>query len=423
MMHPEIKEITHIDLLDYEKIVLKNGLPVYLINAGSQPLLKIDVLFNAGNVYSTDPVVPAAVNALLNDGTSHHNSSEIADIIDGKGAFYVPDIQKDFSQTSLYLLSRFSSDLLPLYSEMINGSIFPDEEIALYQQNMKQRFKVEHKKVNVQSHQAFINAIFGKDSRYADLVEESSFDSVKRDDLVRFYEQNVKQRTAGIIISGMVDDHSFKEVCKNFENFELEKADDHSAERVVFGDVASTNEWIEIPGKNNQQVSMRIGRPTVAKDHPDYWGLSLLSTILGGYFGSRLNKVIREEKGLTYGIHSHITKLKKANYLSIHAELNASNWKEAYSSVLEVFDDLKTNPVSDMELEMVRKYIKGRLLHSVDGAFSFSNYIRNSIAYGLDDNRINAYLHFLDNTDSAEIMRLAKQYLQENSFYKIVAGV
>jgi len=423
MTLPEIKEITHIDLVDYKKIELKNGLPVYLINAGSQALLKVDVIFEAGNVFSEDPVIPAAVNALLNDGTSKHNASEIADMIDGKGAFYAPDIQKDFSQTSLYLLSRYSSDLFPLYAEMLNDAIFPHEELALYQQNMKQRYKVEHEKVNVQSHQAFINAIFGKDSRYADLTEEKSFDSIKRDDLVRFYDQHVKQRPAGIIMSGMLDDKSVKELCKQFENIEWLKVGDHKPKRPVYGAHASTEEWIQVKGNNNQQVSMRIGRPSVANDHPDYWGLSLLSTILGGYFGSRLNKVIREEKGLTYGIHSHITRLKEANFLSIHAELNALNWKEAYASVLEVFEDLKTNRISTKELEMVRKYIKGRLLQSVDGAFSFSNYVRNSVVFGMKDDRINNYLQFLDNVDPEEIMRLAKQYLEEKSFYKIVAGV
>lgn len=422
MIHPEIKEIEHVDLLKHEKIILKNGLPLYLIKAGKQELIKVDVLFDAGNVRSKDPVLPGAVNSMLNDGCKEYNSSQIADIIDGKGAFYVPDIQKDFSQTSLYLLTKFTKDLLGLYADMLNDSIFPEEELEIFKLNMKQRYLVEHEKVNVQSHQAFINALFGKDSSYADLVNANSYDTLHRNSLLDFYGERVQNKPKGIIVSGMVDDAALDEISKQFEQFELGN-DVKNDDLIVYGDVASRGEWITIPGNNKQQVSMRIGRPTVAPNHPDYWGLSLLSTILGGYFGSRLNKVIREEKGLTYGIHSHISILKEASFLSIHAELNASNWEEAYTSVLEVFDDLKKNPISAQELNMVRKYIKGSLLQSLDGAFAFSTYLRNTLIYDLDQNRVNQYINYLDNVDSAEIMRLADQYLQEKSFYKIVAGV
>lgn len=422
MIHPEIKEIEKVDLLNHEKIILKNGLPLYLVQAGKQALVKVDVVFDAGNVRSKDPVLPGAVNALLNDGSRRFSSSDIADMIDGKGAFYVPDIQKDFSQTSMYLLSKFSGDLMALYVEMLNESTFPEEEVEMFKRNMKQRFLVEHEKVNVQSYQAFNNALFGEDSSYADLTKAENYDTLNRNEIIDFYTQKVQYKPKCIIVSGMADDASLAEICNRFEQYELEKVADNE-KIIAYGDVASTKEWIKIPGNNNQQVSMRLGRPTVSNDHPDYWGLSLLSTILGGYFGSRLNKVIREEKGLTYGIHSSINKLKEASFLSIHAELNAANWEEAYSSVLDVFNDLKENPIPAQELNMVRKYIKGSLLQSIDGAFSYSTYLRNAIVYDMDINRVNEYIHFLDNVDSIELMNLAEQYLQENSFYKIVAGV
>jgi predicted Zn-dependent peptidase len=422
MIHPEIKEIEHIDLLKHEKIILNNGLPLYVIKGGKQPLLKVDVLFDAGKAQSKNPILPAAVNAMLNDGCRRYSSKEIAQIIDGKGAFYVPNIQKDFAQTSIYLLSKFAQDLLPLYMEMINESIFPEEEVLLYKNNMKQRFLVEQGKVNVQSNKAFVNALFGKNSIYADNTSPQDYDDLLRDEIVAFYEKRVENRPTGVIVSGLVDDKSLKELVDQFGDFD--RADGVERQKqIVYGAAEDKENWIIIPGNNNQQVSMRIGIASVAPDHPDYWGLSLLSTVLGGYFGSRLNKVIREEKGLTYGIHSQITTLKKASFLSIHAELNAANWKEAYEAVLVIFEELKSTPISQRELDMVRRYIKGNLLQSVDGAFAFSSYLKNSIVFGLDQNRINQYISFLDSLRADQLMQLATQYLNEKSFYKIVAGV
>ena len=122
-------------------------------------------------------------------------------------------------------------------------------------------------------------------------------------------------------------------------------------------------------------------------------------------------------------MHSSLAKLRYANYMSIHAELNANNWEEAYASVLEVFDGLKNEAVPMEELSMLRRYIKGNLLQSLDGAFAFASYLMNSILYDLDMDRVNSYIQFLDRVDPDEIMATANKYLHEDRFCKIVAGV
>lgn len=422
MIQPNIKEIESVDLLPYDKIVLSNGLPVYFINAGQQALIKIDVIFDAGNAFSMNPILPGAVNSLLNDGTEKYSSAHIAEMIDGKGAFYVPDLQKDFSQISLYLLNSFAKELLPLLTDMITHSVFPQEEVDMYKRNMKQRFLVEFEKVNVQSYQAFNNALFGNDSNYADNTKAEDFEKLQRDSIIEFYDERVKKSLNYIIVSGLIDDDVKREVISNFSTIEIDRKKG-SNNLIVYGDIAEKNDWIKIPGVDNNQVSLRIGTPTVVAGHKDYWGISLLTTIVGGYFGSRLNKVLREEKGLTYGVHGHLTNLKHAGFISIHTELNASNWEEAYSAIIDVFNDVKSNSINDSELEMVRRYIKGSLLQSLDGAFSYSSYLRNSLVYSLDENRVNHFINYLDKVEPKDLVRLAEQYLNEKDFYKIVAGV
>lgn len=422
MEFPIINEIKELQLIDHQMVELANGLKIYFINAGTQDIVKVDVIFNAGNAYSKSPVIPACVNALLNDGSTKHSSEQISDMIDGLGAFYVPDIQKDYSQTSLYFLNKFSDQLLPLYSEMLNDSIFPESEIEMYKRNMKQRFIVEHEKVNVQSSQAFANTLFGKESIYADNTTPESFDSLSREDVVDFYSKQCKNKAKFVIVSGKIDAKIMDEIIEQFGAYEMDSSlskDDN----LLFTNPEVHTDWVKIKGEQNNQVSLRIGCIAIGQDHPDYWGFSLLNTVLGGYFGSRLNKVLREEKGLTYGVHSHLAKLRFANYFSIHAELNADSWEEAYSSIIDVFNDLKRDVLPDEELDMVRRYLKGNLLQSLDGAFAYSSYLRNSLIYNLDQNRVNAYIQYLDNVSGEELRSLANTYLNEDRFCKVVAGV
>jgi zinc protease len=418
---PAIKDIDKVVFLPVEEINLSNGLKLYLINAGDQPVCKIDVVFDAGMANYKNRVLPSAVNALLNDGTSSHSAGQLADLIDGKGAFFMAGSQMDYAKTTLFSLSRFATDVLPVFIEMINDSIFPGEEVELYKANMKQQFLIQSERVNVQSIQALLNAMFGKDGAYGDPTSISDYDMLKRDQIFEFYREKVQHAPRMIIASGKIDNDLKEFIIKSFSHLKIQSPKESVPK--IFGSTSKPEEWIKIPGKNTNQVSMRLGRIGLSKEHPDYWVLSILSTILGGYFGSRLNKVLREEKGLTYGVHSYITHFKNSSYFSIHSELNRDNWEEAYAETLSVFDDLKTNLVEKEELEMVVRYIKGNLLQSFDGPFAQSNYLMTSLMLGLDKNRAHLYFDYLDHVTPEEIRVSAQNYLNENSFYKVVAGV
>lgn len=418
---PTIKEIDKVVFLPIEEIELPNGIKLYMIDAGNQPVIKIDAIFDAGTAHYTNRVLPAAVNALLDDGTSGHSAGQLADLIDGKGAFFMAGCQMDYAKTTLFTLSRFAKDVIPTFIEMINDSVFPDEEVALYKARMKQQFLIQNERVNVQSNQALLNAMFGKDGAYGDPTSVSDYDKLTRNQIIEFYHGKIQQAPTMIIASGKMDNDLKALIISSFGELNIHSPKGSNPQ--IFGTASKSEEWIKIPMKNTNQVSMRLGKKSFPQKHPDYWGLSLLSTILGGYFGSRLNKVLREEKGLTYGVHSYFTHLKDCSFLSIHSELNRDNWEEAYAETLVVFNDLKTTLIEKEELEMVVRYIKGSLLQSFDGAFAQSNYLLNSLTLGLDKNRAHHYFDYLDHVEPEKIKAIAQNYLDENSFYKIVAGV
>ena len=418
---PKINKINKVSFLPVEKIELPNGIMLYVIDAGSQPVCKIDMVFNAGTSHHKSRVLPSAVNSLLNDGSLTKTAGEIADIIDGKGAFYMAGSQADYAIATLFGLSRNTKDLLPVFMEIVNDAVFPEDEIELYKSRMKQQFLIQSERVNVQSNQALLNALYGKDGAYGDPTSINDFENLTRTNLLEFYKANVQEAQQMVVVSGKIGDELKKLIIGHVRDIKINNNQTHGPE--IFGKTAPPNDVIEIPGKNTNQVSMRFGKIALARNHPDFWNLSLLTTILGGYFGSRLNKVLREEKGLTYGVHAYITHLKNSSFLNIHSELNRDNRTEAYETTLSVFEDLKTKPVGKEELEMVVRYIKGSLLQSFDGPFAQSNYLLTSRMLGLDPKRAHRYFEYLNRVKPEEIMATAQNYLNENSFYKIVAGV
>jgi len=417
-----IKEINSLIPFEIERETMNNGVSVYFLNAGDQPVLKIEALFDAGTAYAQNQTIPAAVNALMNDGTNNFKASKIAELIDGKGAFYFNDIQDDYSSNVLYVLNKFTDDLLPLFSDMIGNSVFDESEVDLYRERMKQNFLIDREKVDVLSRQAMLNTMFGKNGAYGDPVSVTSFEELNRAELIRFYDRFVRKKLKAVVVAGQINEDSRTRIMEILGGLPIEN-EEGSVELPIRKDSLEPGSLVELKDQTKQQVSMRFSTFTAPPGHPDYFGLRFLTTVLGGYFGSRLNKVLREEKGLTYGVHSSLVHLKKADYLSIHAQLNSENREQAYDSTLEVFNQLKTRKIGTEEFEMVKRYLKGQLLKSLDGPFSQSDYLHGTLMLNLDENRAQHYFEFLERVKPMEIKRIAQNYLNENSLYKIMAGV
>ncbi|HAH23719.1 MAG TPA: hypothetical protein DCL77_08175, partial [Prolixibacteraceae bacterium] len=164
------------------------------------------------------------------------------------------------------------------------------------------------------------------------------------------------------------------------------------------------------------------GKFWVDKSHPDYHALSVLVTILGGYFGSRLMANIREEKGYTYGIGSFVLSLKHASYLIISTEVGNEYVQPTLKEISFEMKRLQTELVSDDELETVKSYLLGEFLRDFDGPFALAGSFKAINDFDLDYSFYDHYLKVLRSLTSGEIMRLAQQYLNPEDCYTVVAG-
>src|SRR5690606_18182332 len=157
------------------------------------------------------------------------------------------------------------------------------------------------------------------------------------------------------------------------------------------------------------QASIRLGQHLVPKSHPDYHALSVFNTILGGYFGSRLIKNIREEKGHTYGIYSTIGSLSQADYWLVMADVQQGYAEEVLDEVYKEIDLLKTVPIAPSEKEVIRNYMIGSLLSNFSSPFDLMTRFKQVHYAGLDYNFYEEQLDFIRSFGSEEIMRVGNR--------------
>ncbi|MBS1503743.1 MAG: insulinase family protein, partial [Bacteroidetes bacterium] len=165
-----------------------------------------------------------------------------------------------------------------------------------------------------------------------------------------------------------------------------------------------------------------MGLPMITRVHPDFPALQVLNTVLGGYFGSRLMANIREDKGYTYGIGSGLSSLKQGGAMFIASEVGADVCRDAVSEIEKEISILKTELIPDDELALVRNYMMGSLLGSLENVFSHADKFKNIYFSGLNYDYYDRYTEVVKTVTAGELLQLANKYLDLDKFYRVIVG-
>lgn len=399
-----------------ESLLLNNGIKVHFVSGASQEVLRIEIIYDAGNVFENKNLVSTLTNELLGEGTSTHSASQINEKLDYYGSYLSKESGRDQASISLYTLNKNLENVFPVLLEVINESIYPDHEFEIHLKNKKASFLDGLKKTDFVCRNYFPQLLFGK-HKYGAYIETEDFSHVDRDDLNKFYQRYYLQSAPQIFVSGYIDDKTKSYLIKYLESINTLSSSSTTPEVPEY---KSEKKKIKLEGAI--QSAIRIGKPVINIDHPEYPVLAVLNTILGGYFGSRLMKNIREEKGFTYGIGSGISAFNKAAMFFITTEVGKEVTDLALSEIYKEIELLQKQPVSDDELNTVKNYMLGNFLKSLDGPFAQCDKIKTQIIRNLNENYYKNYIESVRKVDSIALHACAIKYFDINSLSELVVG-
>lgn len=418
---PAYNALERIAIQKAERRALKNGIPVYTINAGEQALVKIEFIFEAGTVYQQKPLLAATVNTLIDAGTSKYSANQIAEEIDYYGAYLEAGSDKDDASVTLYSLNKHLEKLLPFFREILLDAVFPEEELLIYLQNKKQRFVVNQEKVDHVARKEFSQIIFGNKHSYGYPIKLEDYDQVNRKDVLDFYQKHYRSNTAMIIISGKVEPQLFNLIDKLFG--ESDWSGEKEKQLHVPESFFAADKKIHLIEKEAAlQSAIRMGLPLFNKVHEEHAAMQVLNTVLGGYFGSRLMSNIREDKGYTYGIGSRIVSLKQSGYFFISTEVGVDVCAQAVDEIYSELQRLNDELIPDKELQLVKNYMLGAVLKSIDGPFSLADRLKSLITFGLDYDHFLKMVDTIKNVSAKELRELSNKYLRKEMIFELVVG-
>ncbi len=415
---PESRLVDEISFIEPLKQVLDNGIPVFTINAGKQELVRIEFIFENVNWDASRPLDAVATSHLINNGTSTMTAKEIADQVDYYGAFLQTEYGADQTCIKLYTLNKHLQSVLPILRSILNDSIFPEQELAIFIQNQKQSLQVSLQKNDFLARKHFANALFG-DTPYGSNIQLSSYDALQRADLINHFKAAYTSKNCTVFVAGKFEEAEF-----NILNdvFGKEWENNVSATANKFEFTADHKGEILVERPEAIQSAIRMGALAITRNHPDFPGFQVLNCLLGGYFGSRLMANIREDKGYTYGIGSAVASLKDAGYFFIATEVGSEVCNNALAEIEKEINILKNDLVGDEELALVRNYMLGSMLGSLENAFSHADKFKNVYYSGLDYSYYENYIKTVRTITAADLKALANKYLITDSFTKVVVG-
>lgn len=400
-----------------ESTVLPNGIPLHVLDCSDRDVARVSFVFRAGTSFQETPFSASSTANLLAEGTAGSTARQIAERLDFYGSFYEVSLDRDYAIITFVSLLKFFPQTLEVAREILLTPAFDENEVSIYCNKRKQRLAVERSKAAFQAREIFGQAIFGTGHPYGISYPESQYEDLAREQLEEFYRRRYTAENCFVVCSGKLG-AAEREIIAGLAG-DIPKGGDSSMP--AFPQMQSIRSKYQ-RYDNAVQSAVRIGKLLFPRSHPDFVPMQVVTTILGGYFGSRLVHNLREERGYTYGVYSAMANLEHAGYMAIATEVATATTEDAVRQIFAETERLRTEPVGRQELDMVRNIMTGEVMRVLDGPFGIADITIENIQNRCRNNYLDKFLSTIKTITPEEVMATAEKYLDPATFTTVIVG-
>ncbi|MCQ2960493.1 MAG: insulinase family protein [Bacteroidales bacterium] len=419
---PDFHPLSKFSVNNPERYTAKNGIPIYLLPLQDQEIVKIDFIFKAGDYAAKSALTPLSTLAMLQEGSLTNSGEQIAERLDFLGSYVYQQVSKDDATISICCLEKHLPETMNIITDFILNPTFPEDKFQTHISKREERYKIDIERVEVLSQKKLAEVLYGEKHPYGRSSSLEDFSSLKREELIKFHTHNYTAEKCTIVICGNPKSYEVQTLVEILKNNGIKNLG--RTPKIIEPKIISDKQIKhKIEKENAVQSSINIGKILVNKTHPDFIPLQVLNTVLGGYFGSRLMTNIRENKGFTYGIGSGIISHEHSGYFIITTRVGNEVVEPALAAIYDEIKKLRTELIPQDELDMVKTHMQSTLIRNFDGAIPTSEMLKNIIGYNIDfNNYYQKYWKTIQKIQSKDLLKLANDYLNEDSMYEIVVG-
>ncbi|GHA73706.1 M16 family metallopeptidase [Pontibacter akesuensis] len=418
---PETYEIDAVNIQIAEVTSLSNGARMHVIKSETQPVVRLDFVFKAGKWYEGKKGTSDLAAKMLLEGSLNHTAKQIADKVAFYGASFESSNGYDRLEYTLYCLAKYTTELVPLVLDVLQNPAFPDNEFEHLKQRTIQSLKIQRQKNNYLSTHSFSQQVYGPEHPYTFGFNEGVLEAVTKEEVENFYRNRLITQELEVFACGAIDDVLQHYLQRELSTLRIQPAAASVAQpdHTITGAPDKTK-IVQI--EDSLQSSIRIGKRFPKIGHSDYQPLLVLNEVLGGYFGSRLMRNIREDKGYTYGIYSAVSPKEEDTLFYVGTDVNYAVTDSTIEETLKEIKLLREELIPEDELQTVKNYMLGKFLNDIATIFDQCDRYKRIVLFNLEQDHYNNFVTTIRTVTPPMLQQLANEYLREEDFYTSIAG-
>lgn len=409
---------------DVEEFRLDNGITFYLVEDRELPLIRINAIVKTGSLL--DPAGKTGLASLTgqvmrNGGSVNYPADKLNVLLEDKAAFLSTSIGSGSGNASLNLLKEDFDELLPVFIDLLQNPLFPEDKIELAKIQNKSSISRRNDDQQQIASREFQKLIYGENSPYTRQAEYATIDAISRDDMVEFHKNAF---VGNNMMVGIIGDFDTREMKRKLEKaFSVLAAG--SATNLIYPEVnynyPATVNFIDKPDVNQSYVM--LGHIGGLRNNPDYAALQVMNQVLSGGFSSRLFQEVRTNLGLAYAVFGQYSSgIHYPGTFYSAVMTKSETTAEAIDAIINEIKKLQESPISESELQDTKDQFLNSLVFRYDSKSKILNERLNNEYNGLSEKAFDELMEGIKATTAEDVQRVAKEYLKPGALQILVVG-
>jgi zinc protease len=402
-----------------ETITLDNGLKVTFIPYGTTPKATLQLRTNTGNIDDGEHVWLADISyEMLRQGTKTKTAKELAETVASMGGSIDSSVGMDSSYLGMSVLSEFADEAVNVIADLALNANFAESDLERIKNDSQRRLSVSKSNPSSIATEAFYKSIYGNHP-YGKLYPTSeSVGAISAQDTVSFVSTNLVPNRSHLYVSGVFNKNEVAAAVKSaFEQWEKGAI---SKRKTVITQTGPSMTMLE--RKDAPQSTLRLGLATIPPSHPDYMGLNVMNTLLGGAFSSRITSNIREDKGYTYSPNSSVVTRVGSGLWYQGADVTAEATGASLHEIVKEINLLAKEVPSQEELSGIQNYMAGIFVLRNSSRSAIISQLAFIELHGLDQRYLEDYVKTVYAISPKDISDVTKKYLKVDNMHLTIVG-
>ena len=403
------------------RFTLDNGLQVALVQWGDMPKVGVSLAVRSGNAFeqANEIWLSDLTGTMIREGTAKRDATQISRDAARMGGSLSVGVGADSTTIGGEVLSEFGPDMVQLVADVVRNPRFPESELARLKANMTRDLAVTLSQPQQVALQKFRALLYGDHPSGRIFPTEEMVKGFTLEQIRGFYTATYGPAVSRLYVVGRFDQSAVESaIRKAFGEWSAPKA--ARAVRAAAPKTTRAVHLIDRPGA--PQSTIVLGMPVIDPTHDDFIALTVVDSLLGGAFASRITKNIREDKGYTYSPYSELSTRYHDTYWAQNADVTTAQTGASLKEIFAEIDRLQSEPPSKEELAGIQNYLAGTYILQNSSRAGIAGQLRYVDLQGLPADYPNTYVKRVMAVTAQQVMEVAKKYLNDEQATIVVVG-